>query len=318
MKSRIYISWLLTIILGTVSAVAGTNYVVDPYHFNNVMDLHLDDDIALRRNYRLYKMTEFLRHPKPRIILGDSRGDALSERLFFEEGLTDIYNFSYGGGTFTDLLDTFWFADHHASLKTVVMELPFNIYSATSVSTFTREAEEALRQPILYYMNPLIFKTSVFQLYSRYTGVPIQIEKPRQSKEAFWSFQLKETTRGFYGNWLFPQQSIAKLRTIASYCKSKDIHLIFVIPPTHVELQHQITAYGLDEQYAHYKRELSELGQVLDYDYESELTAERKNFRDPYHFTSGVAKIIVHHIVALLHAVDLDGHVMKTKTTKGY
>ena len=71
------------IILGSVSAVAGTNYLVDPYHFNNVIDLHLDDNIAFRRNYRLYKMTAFLRHPKPRIILGDSRGDALSERLFF-------------------------------------------------------------------------------------------------------------------------------------------------------------------------------------------------------------------------------------------
>jgi hypothetical protein len=300
MTSRTYLSWLLTIILGSVSTVTGTNYIIDPYHFNNMTSLDLDDDIALRRNYRLYKMTQFISHPKPRIILGDSRGDSLSERLFFEEGLSDIYNFSYGGATFTDILDTFWFAERHASLKTVIIELPFNIYSATSVSTFTSEAEDAIGEPILYYMNPSVFKTSALQLYNRFAGVPVEIEKPLQSRDDFWSFQLKETTRGFYGNWVFPQRSLEKLQAIASYCQSKNIRLIFVIPPTHVELQHQVQAYGLDEQYASYKRDLSQLGQVLDYDHESELTTDRANFRDPYHFTPRVAKIMVKNIVALI------------------
>jgi hypothetical protein len=299
-----YLSWLLTIILSSVSTVTGTNYIVDPYHFNNMTGFNLDDDIALRRNYRLYKMTQFLSHPKPRILLGDSRGDSLSEHLFSQEGLSDIYNFSYGGGTFTDILDTFWFAERHAPLKTVVIELPFNIYSATSISTFTSEAEDAIRQPILYYMNPSVFKTSALQLYSRFTGVPLQIEKPLQSKDNFWSFQLKETTRGFYGNWVYPQRSIEKLRLLALYCQSKGIRLIFVIPPTHVDLQQQVQVYGLDEQYANYKRDLEKLGQVLDYDYKSELTTEKANFRDPYHFTAKVAKIMVQNIVALIQGRD--------------
>jgi hypothetical protein len=304
MKPRVYLSWLLAIILGSISTVTSTNYIVDPYHFNNLTSLNLDDDIALRRNYRLYKMTQFLSHPKPRIILGDSRGDSLSERLFFEEGLNDIYNFSYGGATFTDILDTFWFAERHVSLKTVVIELPFNIYSATSVSTFTSEAEEAIRQPILYYMNPSVFRTSTLQLYSHFTGVPLQIEKPLQSREDFWLFQLNETTRGFYGNWVFPERLLEKLHAIASYCQSKSIRLVFVIPPTHVELQRQVQVYGLNEQYTNYKHNLGKLGQVLDYDYKSELTTERANFRDPYHFTPAVAKTIVQNIVALIQGRD--------------
>jgi hypothetical protein len=304
---------LLTIILSSVSTVTGTNYIIDPYHFNNMTSLDLDDDIALRRNYRLYKMTQFLSHPKPRILLGDSRGDSLSERLFFEEGLSDIYNFSYGGATFTDILDTFWFAERHASLKTVVIELPFNIYSATSVSTYTSESEDAIRQPILYYMNPSVFKTSALQLYNRFTGVPVQIEKPLQSKDDFWSFQLKETTRGFYGNWVFPQRSLEKLHAIASYCHSKGVQLIFVIPPTHVELQHQVRVYGLNDQYANYKRDLAELGQVLDYDHESQLTTERANFRDPYHFTPRVARVMVQNIIALMQGSNLTATVKPTK-----
>ena len=59
----------------------------------------------------------------------------------------------------------------------------------------------------------------------------------------------------------------------------------------------RLADYGLEDEYDRYKRDLTRLGQVLDYDRPGELTGDEANFNDPYHFTDEVARQLAADLV---------------------
>lgn len=88
-------------------------------------------------------------------------------------------------------------------------------------------------------------------------------EKPAMSKEAFWKNQMEDTTKGFYGRCEYPHNLYEELRKIKAYCVAQQIELIFIIPPTHVDLEKQVWVYGLEDAYQKYKADLKSIAPVL-------------------------------------------------------
>ena len=77
----------------------------------------------------------------------------------------------------------------------------------------------------------------------------------------------------------------------------EDRSLIFVIPPTIVEMQNTISAYGMSALDESLRRKLSSLAPVLDFDFPNEKTRAVGNFTDAYHFNSKFARQIVAEIL---------------------
>lgn len=51
--------------------------------------------------------------------------------------------------------------------------------------------------------------------------------------------------------------------------------------------------FNLTNENLRFKNGLKTLGDLYDYDFPSELTENKKNFKDPFHFNQEVSKIII-------------------------
>jgi len=123
----------------------------------------------------------------------------------------------------------------------------------------------------------------------------IDLYRPPFAKEEFWKNQLISESR-FLGSYSYPTNYYNELKKISEYCKEKNIKLAFIISPTHIELQEKINEFNLVKEYNRFKQDIESLGDVYDYNYPNILTETKNNFRDPYHHTDSVARIIVKEI----------------------
>lgn len=87
---------------------------------------------------------------------------------------------------------------------------------------------------------------------------------------------------------------------ISAWSKQNNVQLIFVIPPTIVEMQYRIFDFGYGELNHDFRRRLLKLGLVVDFDFDSPLTRDPGRFTDAYHSNYKVAKLIVGEIVQLV------------------
>jgi len=153
-----------------------------------------------------------------------------------------------------------------------------------------------LNNKLSSYINPFITKVSVMNIIDKLS--PIKIERPNVNKEYFWKTQLGATTNSFYRYYKYPTGLFKKLEEVSSYCKTNNIELVFLIPPTHIDLQKKVDEYNLRTEYNKYKIQLKQFGKVLDFDTENNITINQDNFDDPYHFNKHIAKLLVRKLIS--------------------
>ena len=83
-----------------------------------------------------------------------------------------------------------------------------------------------------------------------------------------------------------------------------DRSLVFVIPPTIVEMQNTISVYGLASLDLSLRRKLANLAPVIDFDFPNAKTSDVNNFSDAYHFNSKLARQIVAEVLMVQGAED--------------
>jgi hypothetical protein len=285
-------------LLGILTGILLFNLTADPFNRNLLVNLNLPkQEVSTLVNYQIFKILEFERSPKPVIVLGDSRAEALHAAYFQAAGQPDVYNFAFGGGTLYEAIDAFWFAAATTDLEQVIIGVPFNIYTeANSMNRFPT-ARQVSRNFLSYYLSPLVTRASVLNIMTAVTGRQFVTEEPNMSREKFWEYQLGPGTALHYEPWSQPNVLLSRLEQVVRHCEAKGIGVVFWIPPTHVDLQAKVADYGLEKSFVRYKAELESLGRVLDYDMPSALTRDADNFSDPHHATDAIAQQMVADIV---------------------
>jgi hypothetical protein len=94
-----------------------------------------------------------------------------------------------------------------------------------------------------------------------------------------------------------------------------DKKLVFVIPPTIVEMQQTISDFGLRHVDIELRKRLTKYGDVLDLDYPGDLTKNIDNFTDAYHFNAPIAREIAGEVVRRLTS-DVQVHKTVQKRRK--
>ncbi|MEL6850210.1 MAG: hypothetical protein AAFP92_16935, partial [Bacteroidota bacterium] len=125
---------------------------LDPYGFigaDSPEEMESRKHIAFPLNYTFWKYNQYRQQPKPNILLGDSRMEALTEEQVREVSGKDYFNFAYGGGTVPEMIQTFWFASQQTQLKKVVMGLNFGRYNAFVKENRCQEAQNLLDYPYM-------------------------------------------------------------------------------------------------------------------------------------------------------------------------
>lgn len=272
------------VLLTLLGGVFVGNYVIDPFRLNGRFALEFDRQAVCEKlSYQHWKMAAFLHSPAPVVILGDSRADHLPVDVFSAALDRPVFNFAFGGGSATDVIDAFWFAAHHTRLERVYIGLNFTMVNAHQQQHHAREADELIANPLRYYLSPFITQATAKLVLHRLAGVAFEPQQPPMDREAFWRFQLEVTARRSYAGFQYAPELRGELDKVANYCREHGIELAFIVFPTHADLQRKVAEFGLEAEYARFKRDLGALGEVFDYETDNALTRDPDNFTDPFH-----------------------------------
>ena len=120
---------------------------VDPYNYfsDNSQNNDAKQKIARKINYALWKIVEYKRHPLPNILLGDSQMGRLKRSDILEIADKEFYNFSYGGATLPEMINTFWFAAETVKLKNAYFGISFNHFNISFSGDLTEPRHRGTR-----------------------------------------------------------------------------------------------------------------------------------------------------------------------------
>jgi hypothetical protein len=272
---------------------------IDPFNYfsegKNKILLKKKEEIALKTNPYLYKLIEYDRNPCSTIILGDSRMDELNSSKFENIGKEKVSNLAIGGGTMQDAIKILNYISDKHDIKKIYWGVSLETYSGTRLRDRATPSIEIKKSFLLYLLNRYTFSSAMLICRSMITHEQIDLYKPPFSKEDFWQNQLELVSR-YLANYSYPGNYFRDLKKIAGTCKEKDIKLVFVVCPTHVDLQKKIHEFNLDEQDKNFKIDMESLGDVYDFNYPNVITNDKNNFNDPFHFNDSISRIIIQEI----------------------
>jgi len=270
--------------------------VVDPYNYFSLpspVDDGLKTEISFKLNYAMWKMLEYRQAPSRNILLGDSRMMSIDRDKIREINGDEYYNFSYGGGSLKEALATFRYAEGLGKLENVYIGLDLNSYNASDNKDRVSEVLAAIRNPLLYISNNNTLLAAMRLVRAKLADAKEIIGKPQGDKATFWKRQLEVTARVYYANYRDPVAYRRELAEVSDYCRAEDINLVFIIFPSHMDLQDKIAQYGLEIANAEFKDDLAGFGLVYDFAWDNEVTRDADLFKDPYHFNRDVEDSII-------------------------
>lgn len=112
--------------------------------------------------------------------------------------------------------------------------------------------------------------------------------------------QVRKNGRSDWKNFRFSEDLWAKVAEIADWSKANGVNLVFVIPPTIVEMQARLAEFGRADLDRRLRMRLADLAPVIDLDFDNPFTRDLANFKDAYHFNAPAARNIVGEVGQLL------------------
>ena len=275
--------------------------LLDPFGMwrgqKNEQDPH--DLIAYQLNAPLWKSVAFREKPCSRILLGDSRMEALSDSQMRAVTGERWFNFAFGGASMQEMVQSFWFANQHAKLEEVVLGINLGRYNGRQILDRCSEAHGLFGNPHLYLINRSVLKGSFYRFQEIIRGEPIRLARPTVDRETFWQHQLDYLARTLYQEYSYPETAYVQLSEIVSYCQKENIRLRFVILPTHVDLQEKLLEYGREKDLEQMRDDLKKLGQLHDFHRADSLTINPDLYKDPFHFKPSVGEKLIRRLFDL-------------------
>jgi len=276
--------------------------VIDPFNYLNaksIIDGSLKEEISLHIEPHLYKMIKYENDPKKNIVIGDSR----SNGLYYHFDQERWSNLSYGGASLKEIIQSFWYAAERENLDSVVIGINLMLYNKYNKRFWVEETVSRKSNFFSYAFNHYTFQSSIKLVNSYFSDEANPVETPEVHKDSvelakreFWKMKLLETDK-FFRRVEYPDEYFQQLKEISEYCEARNMSLIFWIPPTHVDYQNALEKYSLEEHNRMFLDDIRSLGDLYDFNFESSLTQEYDNFRDPVHFTYDIGKTIHKEII---------------------
>ncbi len=295
----------LALTLLIVGMTGGINYVVDPFSRRDQHSLELarleinrNKNIPLWSVFSVGKISGEERKTAEVVILGDSRATLLTQRedkLEFRMTRVagySVLNLSLGGGSIRESLSFF---DHQKnqlggfpSLKKIVFTLPFNrICEPEKVDRIEQSAEMA-DNPLLYYLNGYVLKTSLVTLTK--SGDSTGLAR-RKLTTADGDKALKAWTNIYqkYDAELARQRQVA-LREFVDLMSAKGVEVIFYQPPGGASGRKLMRQLGIEGIYDEFLQVTERIGRVENFADETEIGGEKFSYTigDPIHHDQGV------------------------------
>jgi len=291
-KALIFISPFIIII--------SLEIIIDPFNYffaeKNKELLDLKNNLARKKNTYLYRLIEFERNPTGIIVLGDSRAQRLMPDFFAEVNGENVVNLAAGAGSLQDVIKIFWDLSSRNKLDTVYIGVAIEGYSGTLLKDRVSQAIEVKNSVPLYLMNKFTVENTMLILKARLYNHRVEAGDPPFSREAFWQYELEQENR-YLRNYSYPKNYYNELKKISDHCLKNNIKLVFIISPTHMEIQNKINEFKLNKEYEKFKEDIRSFGDLYDFNWPNVITENKDNFLDPLHTIDSVSRIMIKEMI---------------------
>jgi hypothetical protein len=277
---------IVLLISVAICMVFAFNYVVDPYNFNRRFHFGLAKNIvSYKTNYQLFKIAEYKNAPCPNIMLGDSRGNAFDPKYISNISGKCFYNFSYPGGTMSEVFDTFWLLLTKHPLKEVYITFGFDLFINTEKRASIKDTLYLTDNKTTYYLSTFTTKMSAKNILNKLKGNTEKANTPPPgTKEYYWKYKLWSVGNFKYQHAIYPADTVRELIKMKNFCDKNGVKLTFIIVPSHTDFQGLVDKFGIRNEYNRYKKDLASISTTIDFDYKNSFTTDKNTFGDPAHF----------------------------------
>ncbi len=272
-------------------------FLIDPFNYfdrEGIFSTRTKEEVVRDIEPHLFKMIAFENDPKPNWVIGDSR----SNGLYYVTDEENWANLAYGGASLKEMIQSFWWANTIQQPDTVLMGINLSLYNKYNKRFWVEETISRKSNFFSYSFNNYTFEGALALLSNGNDQKSSRSgEDNPDAKEYYWQKKLEGVGK-FHSNMVYPTDYYQQLKEISHYCRERGIKLIFWIPPLHRDYQSIVEDYPVEKLNQKFLADLRSLGDVFDFNYTSQLTLDKDNFRDPVHFTEEVAETIFQEIRA--------------------
>lgn len=270
--------------------------IVDPFNYfnlSNTISQHSKEKSAQKLNSLLYNSINFKNNPTNSVIIGDSRIRKLSTKQLKKITGDDYYTLHSNAAKLNEIIDLFWLTNEHTQLKNVIIGINFNLYNDYAYANRVTDVQGMLRNPFIYIFNWNIAETVYLSLKNEFFGVQ---KNNRPNKEAFWKHTITTVATNHYSKYRHPDATLKRLEEVGAYCLENNINLNLIIVPHHKEFHDRLVDFNLTKEEIQFKKEISKIGRVVDFDYPNSITNCKHCFTDPIHTTDSISMIMVNDL----------------------
>lgn len=285
--------------------------IVDPFNYfqlNNFITIKSKEKTAKKFNSLLYNTIAFKNNPSPNIIIGDSRIKRFPLESIKKLSGDDYFILHSNAAKLNEIIDLFWLTNKKIKLENVIIGINFNLYNEFAYANRVSEVEEMIENPLLYIFNgnvmEMAFKAAIYHFSN--VAIPdvkrnIMLKKELngksyKDKKVWWDYNIKTVAKNQYSKYKYPKKIKERLNEVNKYCEDNDINLIFINVPHNVEFSNRKNDFNLSNAEAQYKKDISEFGTVIDYDFPNQITNCKKCFTDPIHTNDSINLLMVREI----------------------
>lgn len=268
-------------------------FLIDPHNFFNISKLIKDDAKikVINRSYEattrgnmLWKALKYRRKPCENVIIGDSQGFDIREKLVSELTGEEYFNFCIPGASLQTKYSIFWFVAKQIKLKKVYIEVSFINSDAHRSYNLFHFAQDYFNKPYLYFSNKEIIIDSYYNLMYALTADRRWAQNPLELKSINFMNQISELKfKLFFGNYSYPEKSFVELKKISDYCTNHGIELNFIIFPNYRRVDEYLSENGLINLREKYGTDIGAISKLYDFSNDTRISAYRNNFKDYYH-----------------------------------
>ena len=284
---------------------------IDPFNYfnySNIISKETEYKTARKLNSILYNTLSFKNAPTQNIIIGDSRIKRLSINEIEKISGDKYFIVHSNAAKLNEIIDLFWLSTKYSNLENVILGINFNLFNEYAYSNRVHEIERMIANPLMYIFNGNVLEVTTKAIISHFskTEIPnisrsIMLKrelngKSFKDKKIWWQYNISTVATNQYSKYKYPKKLIPRLKEVNEYCIENNINLTLLNVPHHQEFRQRVTDFNLIDEENRFKKEIKEIGTVIDYDFPNSITNCRHCFTDPIHTNDSVSLIMVKEI----------------------
>ena len=274
-------------------------FVVDPYdYFNhqwNVIDQETKAKTAGELNLFIRTTIAYKNNPSEFLLVGDSRTRTLPISQINTHTQDRYTSLAIPAAKLNEVIELIYFAHDVKPLKHIITGVNFTMFNEYAYANRVGKMKNIINNPLLYIFNKPIAEASFYAVRGQLTGLPVIRKKP--TRDEAWNRIMKERPKQWYGRYKYSDSIEQKITELSDFVEENNIRWTVLVVPHYKDFRDHLPKYNrqADEQrFLAYLKTLN--ADVIDYDFDSEMTTNEENFDDPVHYNHEIGERIIDEI----------------------